>query len=295
MSPDSARRPAHAAPSEEMEVKMEDLLTAVLVAVDDDAVTGLGNTELGGHLADGLDQMGDGISLGGADVIQGGDMLGGNDHHMNRSRGMDVLESQTVLVSVDDFGGDLPVADFTKNAIGHGGLLANAPLAVRVPRQAGKYQATRHALLLSAIVICLAMLTGCPSVSGPSPSDLRGQVDRFHHDLRWKYNNTVVKRVNPEFAEDFLDVLEDLNKDLKITDWDVRRVKIVEEKNEKTGEKKRVARLKVHLTYYLMPSTVLHDENVKQVWEEQGGRWFLISMKGGPLTFPPPEEGDDEN
>ena len=104
-----------------------------------------------------------------------------------------------------------------------------------------------------------------------------------------------MKRVNPRFAEDFLDVLEDLNKDLKITAWDVRRVKIVDEKDEKTGEKKRIARLKVHLTYYLMPSTVLHDENVKQVWEEKKGRWFLISMKGGPLTFPPPEEGDDEN
>ncbi len=122
-------------------------------------------------------------------------------------------------------------------------------------------------------------LAGCSSLTNPKGSDLAGVVKRFHHDLRWKYHETAAARVNPEFRADFRDRIEELDKDLNIMDCDIRKVEL-------DVEKKRAV-IRVNLRYFKMPSTVVRDEKVEQVWKLLGDHWILMEIKGGPIEFPP--------
>ena len=42
----------------------------------------------------------------------------------------------------------------------------------------------------------------------------------------------------------------------------------------------------VKATWYLLPSIVEETGLVEQQWIYTGGKWLLISEKGGPLPFP---------
>jgi len=106
-------------------------------------------------------------------------------------------------------------------------------------------------------------------------------VDRFHHDLRWQYNEDAAARVEPRRRAEFRDQLEDLSEDLSITDWKVRKVEL-----ESQGER---ARLRVELRYTQLPSTVLRKEMVRETWQLINGAWLLEGWQGGPLALEPRE------
>ena len=126
----------------------------------------------------------------------------------------------------------------------------------------------------------LAVFTvGCPAPGlQPKGDDLHGIVKRFHHNLRWKYNENAAARVDPRHAADFRDRLEDLSEDWNITAWDVRKVEL-----EQEG---KLARLRVHLKYYYLNSPVLKEEKVRQVWKLIEDQWILTEWEGGPLEVP---------
>lgn len=132
--------------------------------------------------------------------------------------------------------------------------------------------------LISAL-IALWSAAACRSAGAPKDDDLQGIVERFHHDLRWKYNQQATGFVDSRFAADYLDKLESLNEDLNIIAWDLRKVVIDQDGTQ--------ARVRIHLRYYLMPSTVVKDECVEQDWRQVEGTWVLMSMEGGPIPFPP--------
>lgn len=102
-------------------------------------------------------------------------------------------------------------------------------------------------------------------------------VDRFHHDLRWQYNEDAAARVDPRRRAEFRDQLEDLSEDLSITDWKVRKVELDPQEER--------ARLRVELRYTRLPSTVLRKETVRQTWQLINGAWLLLSWQGGPLAL----------
>jgi hypothetical protein len=139
-----------------------------------------------------------------------------------------------------------------------------------------------------ALVLALALgCMGCKSTVGAADKDLLAVVERFHHDIRWKYNQQAAARVPAHQAADFLEKLEDMKNDLNITAWDLRKV-------EYDDVKKR-ALIRMHLEYYLMPSTVMREVSVEQVWEEIQGAWVCMSIKGGPVELqvtPPPAAAD---
>lgn len=134
----------------------------------------------------------------------------------------------------------------------------------------------------------LALLAGgCQSGTQPKGDDLQGVVKRFHHNLRWKYNEDVAARVAPKYSSDFRDRLEDLSKDWNVTAWEVRKVEL-----EPEGKR---AKIRVHLTYYYMNSPVVKEEKVHEVWELFDDQWILTAWDGGPLKVPPDdgEQTDD--
>jgi hypothetical protein len=143
-----------------------------------------------------------------------------------------------------------------------------------------------RAVLLLAGILALGG-PGCQSTVAASDKDLLEIVDRFHHDIRWKYNQQAAARVPSHQAADFLEQLEGMKDDLNITAWDVRKVEVLPDPDP---EKKRVA-VRMHLEYYLMPSTVLREVSVEQVWEQVDSAWMCMSLKNGPIEFqasPPP-------
>ncbi len=138
------------------------------------------------------------------------------------------------------------------------------------------------------LVAVLSLLSaGCQSGAQPKGDDLQGVVKRFHHNLRWKYNEDVAARVDPKYSSDFRDHLEDLSKDWNVTAWEVRKVEV-----DPTETK---AKIRVHLRYYYMNSPVVKEEKIHEVWELFDDQWVLTSMEGGPLKVPPDaDEGADE-
>ena len=103
----------------------------------------------------------------------------------------------------------------------------------------------------------------------------------FHHDLRWKYFKAAAARVDPRSSRAFLDSLEDSEKDLSITEWEIRDVTLSQD-----GER---AKIRVRLKYFKMPSTVLQDKTIEQVWEQKNDAWVLVEQTGGPIEIPMPQ------
>jgi hypothetical protein len=142
-------------------------------------------------------------------------------------------------------------------------------------------------LLVGVLLVSIVgTLAGCTSLGGlgkPKDDDLYGVLKRFHHDLRWKYNEDAAARVDPRFAADFRDQLEDLTDDLSITAWDLRKADL--------DPATKKAAIRIQLSYYQMPSTVVRNEKIDEVWQQVEDRWLLIYWKGGPFQVPP--EADD--
>jgi hypothetical protein len=132
------------------------------------------------------------------------------------------------------------------------------------------------------VLVLLALLLACTSVTETRGSDLKEVVKTFHHDIRWRYNNNAAASVDARHSAAFLDQLDSMKEDLNISDYQIRRVELSADGTR--------AKVRVRLKYFKMPSTVLKDEMIDQVWQQKNKRWYLLSQEGGPFDFPPEEE-----
>jgi len=124
----------------------------------------------------------------------------------------------------------------------------------------------------------LGLVLACAGVQNPKDDDLRVVVDRFLHDVRWQYTDTAAARVLPACSDEFQDALDDAKDDLKVTGWEIRRAEPIPGDGVK---------IRLQISYYLLPSTVLKEETVEQIWKQEDKKWFLQSQAGGPFEFPP--------
>jgi len=264
---------------------VEDFLSPLGVAVCNNPVTAYGNSQIGGQLAGHTEYVTDDACRGFGQVVERSDMLLGDDDDVLRCSGVDVPECQARFVVVKYCCRDFSANDLTEDTIVHDHLLLSRDVS-------RKKLAGQTSLLALVAFLLLLFCPCCSSVTRPSDSDLNGIVKMFHHDLRWKYFKSAASRVAPSLANDFLESLEDGEKDLNITEWEIRRV-------EPLADGKKV-RVRVRLKYFRMPSTVLEDETVEQVWEERdNGGWTLVSVDGGPFELeedskPDTAQTDDE-
>ena len=257
---------------------MEDFLTGVGVAVGHEPVAAFVHSQLVCDFGySGKNRAHDGGVVG-IDVIEGGDMLLGYDENVLGRSGMNVPKGDTEIVFVNPLGGNLTVEDLAEETLSHDNHLLRSGVS-------------RHLLVsqlvLAAVFIPVFLLSSCASVTQPKSNDLHAVVKRFHHNLRWKYNEDAATRVLPKYSADFRDKLEDLKKDLSITAWETRKVKI-----DTTSKK---AEVKIYLKYFLMPSTVVKEIKLDELWELINGGWFVAEIKGGPFAFPPDEEKSTED
>jgi hypothetical protein len=247
-------------------------LPTVGVTVSHHAVSALGYAQPAGDLLGcQKDVTDDGFVLRG-EIVERGDVLLGDNQDVRRGVGVDVPESQADVVLKDDLGRDLSGNNLAEDAVAH---LSNLP-ARCVPWRAVRGQFTRGLW----IAVLAMLLFSCASVPGPDGKDLKSVVERFHHDLRWKYYDAAAERVNPEHAQAFLDDVEDEKNALNISAWEIRKVELLKQGAE--------AKIRVGFKYYRMPSTVLQSENCEQIWRKTGTVWLLFEQVKGPFVLPPP-------
>jgi len=101
--------------AEEVEMEMVHGLAAVFSGVDDNAVA-LGESLGLGDGGSGLEQMAEEGGLVRAGVVQGGEVLAGNDENVDGRLGMDVGEGVAEVVLMDGGGGDGSLSDLAEEA-----------------------------------------------------------------------------------------------------------------------------------------------------------------------------------
>jgi len=138
--------------------------------------------------------------------------------------------------------------------------------------------ASRAGLCILGAGVALFGVGGCAGTQKSDRALLPQAVELFHHDLRWKYFQSMVQKVDPRFSGDLLDWLEKNKDELNVVGWEVYRLEPLPESDQ--------MRAAVRISYFQIPSTVLKEEIVKQIWKDEGGRWILISQKGGPFAIP---------
>jgi hypothetical protein len=254
-------------------MNVEDFLPGVGVAVDDNPVATGGNFQVLSNLGGNSENVPDRLLVPGFELIDGRDMLSRNQHNMLGCGRIDVQKTQTKFILVNKIGRNNTVTNLAEKTSAHSFL----PEEKRVTQTRADGQHVSGCKIMMAIMLTLVWIltSACAGVTSPSDSDLKGIVKMYHHDLRWKYLKAAAARVDPAQSADFLEKLEDIEKDLNITHLEVRRIIMSKDEN--------LATVRAKIRYYLIPSTVVKDEKIEQVWKKIGGGWFLFSQKGGPI------------
>lgn len=143
---------------------------------------------------------------------------------------------------------------------------------------------------MKRFIVISGILAGC----GPAPT--RGEallesVTTYNDGVRWDRLAIAASRVPPAQREDFVDERDQLADDLRITDWEVKRVR-----------QEGAARARVHVkyTWYLDDEGIVHETHADQRWERRGKVWLILEehrLRGEPmpgLAEPPPDDADPE-
>ncbi len=137
---------------------------------------------------------------------------------------------------------------------------------------------TRHICL----VVFSTLLAACASVNKSPGSDLNAMVNQFQHDIRWRYYESATAAVDSSLAPAFQRWLDRAKEKLNVVDWEIRQIEY--------KETKKVAIITAIIQYYWLPSTVLEEKTVSQVWKLCGTRWLLYRQFGDHWCFTDCEE-----
>jgi hypothetical protein len=139
------------------------------------------------------------------------------------------------------------------------------------------------------ILLVLAVLAGC----GAAPKradDLMDAVRGYNEGVRWERFPIAAARVPPREREEFVDERDQIADDLRISDYEVMRVK---------GDGERRASVDIKYTWYLDSAGVVHETRAIQRWERHGRAWLIVAerrLRGEPmpgLTEPEADKPSD--
>jgi hypothetical protein len=119
------------------------------------------------------------------------------------------------------------------------------------------------------LVLGTAYLVAC----GAAPKkgeDLMESVMTYNEGVRWERLTAAASRVPPAEREDFVDERDELAEDLKITDWEVKRV------SDKGSD---AAFVHVKYTWYKSDEGIVHETHARQSWERKGKAWLIVDER----------------
>jgi hypothetical protein len=118
------------------------------------------------------------------------------------------------------------------------------------------------------IVVLLAVLAACPGSRQPS-EDVLFAARTYAEGVRWRRYEDAAAHLRPAERERFLDLREKLDKDLRIDDYEVTRVK--------TGGE--AATIQVVYTWHLDSVGTVRETTVEQRWVRERAGWIMIEER----------------
>jgi len=122
-----------------------------------------------------------------------------------------------------------------------------------------------------------ALASACGGTSSQS-ADLVRDIQGYGNGLRWRDFPAAALRVAPARREIFLEQREQLDSDLRVADWDMKRL-------EYDATRYR-AQVQMEYTWLLDSRGIVHTTTVRQWWSRHGDRWLLdreVRVRGVPM------------
>jgi hypothetical protein len=115
----------------------------------------------------------------------------------------------------------------------------------------------------------LALLMLCACGAGQRPhEDLVFDLRTYHEGLRWRRYEQAADYIAPDDRNAFLDHREEIDKDLRIDDYETVRVTISTEKQE--------AVVQVKYVWHLDTVGTVHETTVEEQWKKLDKGWRLV-------------------
>lgn len=129
-------------------------------------------------------------------------------------------------------------------------------------------------MLLPALAI--ALMVGCVRPQRVQPLD--EAIRTYNDGVRWMRLELAASQVPATERDRFLDERDQLGEDLRISDYEVIRVR-----HDQTG---RRARVQLKFTWHLDSRGVVHQTHTVQSWQRSGHQWILVGerhFRGEPM------------
>jgi hypothetical protein len=129
---------------------------------------------------------------------------------------------------------------------------------------------------LVVLVVFLAA-TACGAAS-PKNADLVADIRGYSDGMRWRDFNAAALRLVPARRTVFMDQREQLDEDLRIADWELKRLTYSEDRNR--------AEVHIEWTWLLDSRGIVHTTVTRQAWSRHGKNWILDReerLRGEPM------------
>lgn len=127
------------------------------------------------------------------------------------------------------------------------------------------------------VIVALLAAAGC-AASDAKRADLVADIRGYGDGMRWRDFNAAALRIVPDHRPAFMDHCEQLADDLKIADWEMRRLTYSEDRNR--------AEVHIEWTWLLDSRGIVHTTVSRQNWSRHGKQWILHReerLRGEPM------------
>jgi hypothetical protein len=140
----------------------------------------------------------------------------------------------------------------------------------------------RETILVALLGVCASACAGSPKRASLLIDDVRG----YNDGIRWQNQAQAAVRIPPAEREPFFDEREEVEEDLRISDYELTRMH--------TSSRGQRALVHVKWTWHLDSRGVVHTTTTAQKWRLYGKRWLMIDekrLRGEPMPgmAEPPE------
>lgn len=140
---------------------------------------------------------------------------------------------------------------------------------------------------LLAALLAVSATGACASSQRVEP--FAYAVRSYNEAVRWQRYDDAAARLPVHRRDEFLDQRDVLSEDLRVTEYDVVRVRY--------DDSGRRAKVQLEYTWYMDSLGVVHNTHVVQRWERPKKTWVLVDehhLRGEPMPGidPAPAAGD---
>lgn len=140
-------------------------------------------------------------------------------------------------------------------------------------------------------VLTLAALSGlvaCGS-SQAKTTNLLDEIHAYNDGVRWRQYPKAAARIHPKERSAFIEEINALEEELKISDWELIHIDY--------GGKKDKATVLVRYTWHLDSKGIVHTTSTRQIWKLHGKKWLVteeLRTRGEEMPgIDEPEEDND--